>query len=56
MFVSAGVLRNLVVILEPFSSDYDVVWNICRALRQVQQIFHYICINFTIYNLLGLLS
>jgi len=33
LFVSAGVVRNLAIVLGPYSSDGDVVWNVCRALR-----------------------
>ena len=33
LFVSTGVVRNLAIVLGPYSSDGDVVWNVCRALR-----------------------
>ena len=32
-FINAGVVRNLSIVLGPYSSDSDVVWNVCRALR-----------------------
>jgi len=33
LFVSTGVVRNLAIVLGPYSFDSDVVWNVCRALR-----------------------
>lgn len=33
LFVSTGVIRNLAIVLGPYSSDGDVVWNVCRTLR-----------------------
>ena len=33
IFISTGVVRNLAIVLGPYSSDSDVVWNVCRALR-----------------------
>ena len=32
-FINTGVVRNLSIVLGPYSSDSDVVWNVCRALR-----------------------
>lgn len=32
-FINTGVVRNLSIVLGPYSSDNDVVWNVCRALR-----------------------
>jgi len=33
IFLSSGVVKNLAIVLGPYSSDSDVVWNVCRALR-----------------------
>ena len=33
IFLSSGVIRNLSIVLGPYLSDNDVVWNVCRALR-----------------------
>lgn len=33
LFISTGVVRNLAIVLGPYSSDGDVAWNVCRALR-----------------------
>ena len=33
IFLNTGVIRNLAIVLGPYSSDNDVVWNVCRALR-----------------------
>ncbi|XP_020605577.1 armadillo repeat-containing protein 2-like [Orbicella faveolata] len=35
LFVSTGVVRNLAIVLGPYSSDGDVVWNVCRALSKL---------------------
>ncbi|XP_067050151.1 armadillo repeat-containing protein 2-like [Acropora muricata] len=35
IFLSSGVIRNLAIILGPYSSDSDVVWNVCRALSKL---------------------
>ena len=33
VFVSSGVVKNLAVVLGPFSKDSELVWNVSRALR-----------------------
>jgi len=35
VFVSTGIIRNLAIVLGPYSSDNDVVWNVCRALSKL---------------------
>lgn len=35
IFISTGVVRNLAIVLGPYSSDSDVVWNVCRALSKL---------------------
>lgn len=35
VFLSTGVIRNLAIVLGPYSSDNDVVWNVCRALSKL---------------------
>ena len=33
LFVSTCVVRNLAIVLGPYSFDSEVVWNVSRALR-----------------------
>lgn len=35
LFVSTCVVRNLAIVLGPYSSDSEVVWNVCRALSKL---------------------
>lgn len=35
IFLSSGVIRNLSIVLGPYLSDNDVVWNVCRALSKL---------------------